>query len=78
VTDASAFTLAAIGLATGITLRVLHRNAEPPMLAVLIAGTILQIIAGTILHDWPSVFWGLGIAATGTALLAWDGRKGGA
>jgi hypothetical protein len=81
VTDASAFTLAAdclagIGIATGITLRVLRRPESAPMLALLAASGMLQIIACTLRREWFSVFWGLGVTALALGLLAWDaGRR---
>ena len=81
MTDASAFTLAAdclggTGLATGITLRVLRRNASPPMLALLAVSVVLQIIACTLRREWFSVFWGLAVTVVAVGLLAWDaGRR---
>jgi hypothetical protein len=81
VTDANAFYLAgdflvAIGLATGITLRVTRRRPHAPMLALLIAGGMCGDVACTLLRDWLEVFWGLGLMALGLGLLAWDARKG--
>ena len=80
MTGAAAFSLAATflipaGLATGITLRVLHRRPYAPMLALIVAGGILQLIASTLRRDWFSVSWGLALAGTGLGLLAWDAAK---
>ena len=79
MTDASMFTTAALtvtstGLATGITLRVLHRSTAP-MLALIIAGGMLQIPASALKHDWFDVFWGLGITLACLGLLTWDAAK---
>ena len=80
MTGASAFAIAGdvltgIGVATGITLRVLHRRPYAPMLALIVAGGILQLIASTLRRDWFSVSWGLALAGTGLGLLAWDAAK---
>jgi len=81
VTAAAGFGLAAtflisIGLATGITLRTLHRRPDAPMLGLMTAGAVLQAISRLLYHDWPDVFWGLGIIAICLGLLTWDARKG--
>jgi hypothetical protein len=81
VTDASAFTFAAIcfvsaGLAAGITLRaLLDWHAEPLMLALVVIGGMLQIVACTLRRDWPGVFESLTLDAVGAGLLAWDPRR---
>jgi hypothetical protein len=80
VTDASAFSIAAsclgsAGLATGITLRVLHRPAEAPMLGLIGVSGMLQIIACTLQREWFDVFWGLGVTSLLLGLLAWDAGK---
>jgi FtsH-binding integral membrane protein len=81
VTDASAFTTAAIcfagmGVATGTTLRVLHQNASAPMLALVGVSGMLQIVACTLWRNWFEVFEGLVLAALILGLLAWDaGRR---
>ena len=79
MSDAAAFGLAAtfllsIGLATGITLRALHRKTAP-MLGLITAGAILQDISRLLYHDWPDVYWGLGIIAAGLGLLTWDAAR---
>ena len=80
MTGASAFSLAGtflcgIGLATGVTLRVLHRRPYAPMLGLIVAGGVLQLIASTLRRDWFDVSWGLALAAAGLGLLAWDAAK---
>jgi len=79
MTDSAAFSLAAtflvsIGLATGITLRVLHRRPYAPMLALIVAGGTLQVVARVLVRDWPDTFLGLGFTAAALGLLAWDAR----
>lgn len=81
MTRAAAFALAATfftctGLATGITLRVLHHRPSAPMLAMMTAGTMLQVISRILYGDWFSAFWGLGVIAIGLGLLTWDAGKG--
>jgi len=66
--------LTGIGVATGITLRVLHRKTAP-MLALIVAGGMLQLVASTLRRDWFSVSWGLALAAIGLGLLARDAGK---
>ncbi len=56
VTGAAAFSMAAeyltgTGLATGIPLRVLHRRPYAPMLALIVAGGVLQLVASTLRRD---------------------------
>jgi len=80
MTGAAAFTLAAefltgIGLATGITLRTMKRMPYAPMLALIIAGGVLQVISCVLRRDWFDVFWGLGVTAVALGLLAWDAAK---
>ena len=80
MTDTSAFSLAAeyltgTGLATGVTLRALHRRPYAPMLGLLVAGGTLQLIASTLRHNWFDVFWGLALAAGGLGLLVYDAGK---
>jgi len=80
VSDAAGFALAAtfllsVGLATGITLRVLHRRPYAPMLGLIVAGLMLHLIASTLRRDWFDVSWGLAFAAAGLGLLAWDAGK---
>jgi hypothetical protein len=80
VTDASAFTLAATcfaaaGLATGLTLELLRRNPSAPMLALVTASGVLEIVACTLRLDWFGVFEGLAVTALALGLLAWDARN---
>ena len=80
VTGTAAFSMAAeyltgTGLATGILLRVLHRRPYAPMLALIVAGLMLQLIASTLQRDRTGVSWGLALAFTGLGLLAWDAGR---
>ena len=80
MTAASAFsdaalTVTSIGLATGITLRALHRRPYPPMLALLIAGGVLQVISRTLTRDWFDVYLGLAVTAAALGMLARDAAK---
>ena len=79
MSDAAEFAFAATflisaGLATGITLRVLHRKPFAPMLGLCTAGAILQDISRLLYRDWFDVFWGLGVIAVSLGMLTWEAR----
>ena len=72
---AAATFLISIGLATGITLRVLHRRPYAPMLGLMTAGAMLQVISRALYRDWFDVYWGIGVTAVSLGLLAYDAGK---
>jgi hypothetical protein len=72
----AATALGSVGLATGITLRVLHRRPYAPMLALFIAGAASRFVACVLRRDWTDACLSLVLFLAGLGMLTWDARNG--